>query len=57
MRSFGVTSTAPPVRHSPAHEVHGSHVWRDSLADAAVALVGIGAFAFVLIVLPWVISL
>jgi hypothetical protein len=57
MRSFGVTSTAPPGRRSIAHEVPSSQVWRDALAAVVVALVGIGALAFVLIVLPWVISI
>jgi len=32
-------------------------VWRDALEAVVVALVGIGALAFVLIVLPWVISI
>ncbi len=57
MRSFGVTSTAPRVRRSIAHEVPSSQAWRDALEAVVVALVGIGALAFVLIVLPWVISI
>jgi hypothetical protein len=56
MRTFGVTSTAPTVRRSVAQEAH-SQAWRGSLAAVVVALVGIGALAFVLIVLPWVISI
>ena len=56
MAAFGPTSTAPPVRRSAAHDVR-SQVWRDSLAAMGVVLVGIGALAFVLIVLPWVISI
>lgn len=56
MRSFGITSTGPPVRHPAANGVHGSRMWGDSLGAAAVVLIGIGALGFVLIVLPWVIS-
>jgi hypothetical protein len=32
-------------------------VWHETLAAIAIALVGLVAFAFVLIVLPWVISI
>ncbi len=57
MRTFGATSTAPPARRSVAQEMHHSQALRESLAAIAVVVVGIGAFAFVLIVLPWVISI
>jgi hypothetical protein len=52
-----VTSTALSVRRSATHETHPARAWRDPLEAVAVALVGIGILFFVLIVLPWVISI
>jgi len=45
------------VRRSATHETHPARAWRDPLEAVAVALVGIGILFFVLIVLPWVISI
>jgi hypothetical protein len=59
MSSFGVTSSGHHGRNSVAENARLEHsqAWRESFAAVIVVLVGIGAFAFVLIVLPWVISI
>jgi len=59
MRNLGVTSTGTPKRHLPLESgVHRmSASWHETLTAMAVVLVGLAAFAFVLVVLPWVISI
>ena len=50
MRSFGDTSTGP--------HAHGlQSAWHDTFAAVAIPLVALAAFAFVLIVLPWIVSI
>lgn len=59
MRSLGATSTGTPKRHLPpesgVHRMPAS--WHETLTTMAAVLVGLAAFAFVLVVLPWVISI
>jgi hypothetical protein len=59
MSSFRATSTDTPKWHLVSQDVtHGMSVlWHETLAAVAVVLVGLVALAFVLIVLPWVISI
>jgi len=59
MRSLGSTSAGTPKRHLPSED--GTHrmpaLWHETLATVAVVLVGLVALAFVLVILPWVISI
>jgi hypothetical protein len=59
MRSFGLTPTETPERRLLSQDVtHSMSVaWRETFAAVAVVLVGLVALAFVLVVLPWVISI
>ena len=50
MLGFGVTSFGSRERVLPS-------AWHDVFAAVAIPLVALGAFAFVLIVLPWIISI
>ena len=50
MRSYGAT----PIG-SPEHGLRST--WRDTFVAVAVPLVALAAFGFVLIVLPWIISI
>lgn len=58
MRSFGGTSTATSRSHLfEAGLPRVPAAWHETLAAVGVVLVGLMAFAFVLVVLPWVISI
>ena len=50
MLGFGVTSFGSREHGLPS-------AWHDTLVAVAFPLVALGAFAFVLIVLPWIISI
>lgn len=63
MRSLRATSTGMTTSTTkgglpPQGGVHWMPAsWRESLASMAVVMVGLVAFVFVLIVLPWAISI
>jgi hypothetical protein len=58
MRSFGVTSIGSPERRLIPGVSRGlPSAWHETLAAVAVPLVALAALAFVLIVLPWIISI
>ena len=50
MLGFGVTSFGSREQVLPA-------AWRETFVAVAIPLVALGAFAFALIVLPWIISI
>ena len=58
MRGLGGTSTGTPKRLPPESGMHRMPAsWHETLTTMAAVLVGLAAFAFVLVVLPWVISI
>jgi hypothetical protein len=58
MRNLGATSTGNSKRQLLPERVHGTPAhWHETLAAGVVVLVGLAAFAFMLIVLPSVISI